>query len=565
MPRTMKFTPLRTPRGIRALLLAFLPTVGLGACAGVHGPSAYPLIPAPAHILAGKSDFQVRPETPIVLADTADAEMRRLADFWAAPVRAATGFPLPVVGASGVVGGTEEAVAAEVPSIRLALETAGPREGYHLIIAPQEISLTAADHAGISYGLQTLTQLLPSDLEEKGSPRRSIKKLKIPAGVIDDAPRFPYRGMHLDVGRHFFGPTFVMRYIDLLARYKINRFHWHLTEDQGWRIEIKRYPKLTRVGAWRAQTQVGREREPFRGDGQRYGGYYTQDEIREIVAYAQERYVTIIPEIEMPGHSLAALAAYPELACTEGPFQVGERWGVYEDIYCPKEETFEFLKNVLLEVMDLFPGEYIHIGGDEAPKKRWEESSVAQEVMRREGLADEDELQSWFIHRIETFLNEHGRRLIGWDEILDGGLAPDATVMSWRGTQGGIEAARQGHDVIMTPYSHLYFDYYQGDPEKEPLAIGGYLPLDSVYSFEPIPEELTPGEARHILGAQANVWTEYMKTEDQVEYMVFPRLFALAEVVWTPEKNKDLHAFRRRLKWHLRRLKAMGVNFRPPD
>jgi hexosaminidase len=292
----------------------------------------------------------------------------------------------------------------------------------------------------------------------------------------------------------------------------MNRFHWHLTEDQGWRIEIQKYPRLTEIGAWRKETMVEKNFDPYVGDGIPYGGFYTQDEVREIVAYAAERHVTVVPEIEMPGHSTAALAAYPELACTEGPFEVSTIWGVKEDIYCPSEETFAFLEDVLAETMELFPSEYIHIGGDEVPKRRWEESELAQEVMRREGLADEHELQSYFIRRIEAFLLAHGRRLIGWDEILEGGLAPEATVMSWRGMEGGIEAARQGHDVIMTPTSHAYFDYYQGPAEEEPLAIGGYLPLKKVYEFEPVPEELTEEEGQHILGAQGNVWTEYIKT-----------------------------------------------------
>ncbi|HKJ01954.1 MAG TPA: family 20 glycosylhydrolase [Longimicrobiales bacterium] len=382
---------------------------------------------------------------------------------------------------------------------------------------------------------------------------------------VADAPRFPYRGMHLDVARHFFGPDFVKRYIDQLARYKINRFHWHLTDDQGWRIEIKRYPRLTEVGARRAETMVEKNFEPFVGDSTPYGGFYTQDEIRDVVAYARERYVTIVPEIEMPGHSLAALAAHPGLACTPGPFEVGTRWGVYEDIYCPREETFEFLENVLTEVMDLFPGPYIHIGGDEAPKARWEASDVARDVIRREGLADEEELQSWFVQRIARFLDAHGRRLIGWDEILEGGLAPNATVMSWRGTEGGIDAARQGHDVIMTPSSHLYLDFYQGDPAQEPLAIGGYLPLERVYAFEPVPAELTPAEARHILGAQGNLWTEYIATEEHAEYMAFPRALALAEVTWSPASARGFADFARRLPWQLDRLDAAGIHYRIPD
>jgi hexosaminidase len=370
--------------------------------------------------------------------------------------------------------------------------------------------------------------------------------------------------MHLDVGRHHFPVAFVKRYIDILAAYKFNTFHWHLTEDQGWRIEIRKYPRLTAVGGCRAETMLEKNFDPYVGDGVPYCAYYTQDEIREVVEYARARYVTVIPEIEMPGHSVAALAAYPELACTEGPFEVATVWGVKQDIYCPSEETFAFLEDVLTEVMELFPSRYIHIGGDEAPKARWEESELAQEVMRREGLADEHELQSYFIRRIERLLLASGRRLIGWDEILDGGLAPEATVMSWRGMDGGIEAARQGHDVIMTPTSHVYFDYYQGDPRFEPLAIGGLTTLEKVYGFEPVPEELTAEEARHVLGAQANLWTEYIKTPQYAEYMALPRMLALAEVVWSPKDARDWDSFAGRLPVELRRLDELGVNYRIP-
>jgi hexosaminidase len=371
--------------------------------------------------------------------------------------------------------------------------------------------------------------------------------------------------MHLDVGRHYFPVDFIKRYIDLLAAYRMNVFHWHLTEDQGWRLEIQGYPRLTEVGSCRAETILEKNFRPYVGDGIEYCGHYTQDEAREIVEYARERFITVIPEIEMPGHSVAALAAYPEFACTSGPFQVATRWGVMRDIYCPKEETFGFLEDVLREVMEIFPSPYIHIGGDEAPKTAWEESPFAQEVIEREGLADEEELQSWFIRRIEAFLNENGRRLIGWDEILEGGLAPDATVMSWRGMEGGIAAAREGHDVIMTPTSHVYFDYYQGDTLQEPLAIAGFTPLEKVYDLEPLPPELSPSEARRVLGAQGNVWTEYMKTTDYVEYMVLPRLLALSEVAWSPAERRDWRGFTKRIPPHLTRLAAGGYNFRVPD
>jgi hexosaminidase len=369
--------------------------------------------------------------------------------------------------------------------------------------------------------------------------------------------------MHLDVVRHFFPLEFVKKYIDLMARYKMNTFHWHLTDDQGWRIEITKYPKLTEVGGCRKETMVAKNFKPYVGDNTPVCGFYTQAEAREIVQYARERFITVIPEIEMPGHATAAVTAYPELACTPGPFEVATYWGVFEDIYCPKEETFAFLDEVLAEVTSIFPSQYIHVGGDEVPKVRWKESPIAQEIIKREGLKDESELQSYFIRRVEKMLNARGRRLIGWDEILEGGLAPDATVMSWRGTQGGIAAARQGHDVIMTPNSHLYFDHYQGDPATEPLAIGGNSPLEKVYAFEPMPAELTGAEARHVLGAQANLWTEYIPTPQQAEYMVFPRLLALAEVVWTPAQLRELEAFRVRLAGQLKALDRLGVAYRP--
>jgi hexosaminidase len=430
------------------------------------------------------------------------------------------------------------------------------REAYRLQSSPDAVTIESADPAGSFYALQTLTQLMAAD---------GAGTVSLPATDIEDAPRFAYRGMHLDVGRHFFDVEFVKHYIDLLSRYKMNRFHWHLTEDQGWRIDIEAYPRLTSVASCRPETIVEKNFDPFVGDGERYCGFYTREQIREVVAYAAERFVTVIPEIEMPGHSLAALAAYPSLSCGGESYEVGTRWGVYEDIYCPSEETFAFLEDVLSEVIELFPGEYIHIGGDEAPKRVWEESPVAQAVIEREGLADEHELQSYFIRRIESILAERGRRLIGWDEILEGGLAPDATVMSWRGTDGGIAAARQGHDVIMSPTSHVYFDYYQGDPETEPLAIGGFTPLEHVYGFEPVPDVLTSEQAQHVLGAQANLWTEYITTPEHAEYMAYPRAIALAEVLWSPRERTDWGSFSRRLAANLEHLDRLGVNYRPLD
>ncbi len=427
-------------------------------------------------------------------------------------------------------------------------------EGYRIWTQPGGVVVEAPTEAGLFYGLQTVRQLLHA-----GAPGT------VPRVQISDSPRFSYRGMHLDVARHFFPVAFVERYIDLLSRYKFNTFHWHLTDDQGWRIAIKGYPKLTEVGSCRRETVVGRNFNPYIGDSTRYCGYYTQAQVREVVAYAAARHVTIIPEIEMPGHAKAALAAYPELACTPGPFEVSTVWGVEEDIFCPSEATFAFLEGVLTEVMALFPGPYIHIGGDEAPKARWKTSDVAQSVMQRENLKNEEELQSWFTQRIERFLSAHGRRLIGWDEILEGGLAPEATVMSWRGVSGGIAAAQQGHDVIMTPTGAAYFDYAQGDPALEPFSIGGNLPLERVYAFEPVPSVLTPEQATHILGAQGNVWTEYIATTDRVEFMVFPRMLAMAEVTWSPASARDWERFIARLPAALAALDRLGVNYRVPS
>jgi hexosaminidase len=512
----------------------------------------FPVVPLPASITPMPGSLPLTALSRIAVSDPNDRELRDLAASTARSLRADAGLALSV--ASDPAGTT----AAGTVALRLSADASPGPEGYRLVVSPSGVTIDASAHAGLFYGVQTLRQLLPAD----ASPRDAART--IPAVTIVDEPRFSYRGMHLDVGRHLFPVAFIKRYIDLMAMYKMNTFHWHLTEDQGWRIEIAKYPRLTEVGSCRRETILEKNFDPYVGDGTPYCGYYTQDEIREIVAYAAERYVTVMPEIEMPGHSVAALAAYPELACTDGPFEVFTRWGVTEDIYCPKEETFGFLEDVLTEVMALFPSRYIHIGGDEAPKARWKESDVAQAVIRREGLADESALQSYFVRRIERFLSAHGRQLVGWDEILEGGLAPEATVMSWRGMEGGIEAARQGHDVIMTPGSHVYFDYYQGDPAFEPLAIGGFSPIDRVYAFEPVPEELTPEEARHVLGAQGNVWTEYMATSDYVEYMVFPRLLALSEVVWSPKDTRNWDGFAARLPAQFRRLDRYGVNYRVP-
>ena len=366
--------------------------------------------------------------------------------------------------------------------------------------------------------------------------------------------------MHLDCARHFFPKEFVKKYIDYLAMYKMNTFHWHLTDDQGWRIEIKKYPKLTEIGAWRNGSMIGHYSDQ-KFDDKRYGGFYTQEDIKEIVAYANQRHITIIPEIEMPGHAVAALASYPEYSCTGGPFEVGKIWGVLDDVFCPKDETFTFLENILSEVIALFPSKYIHIGGDESPKVRWKVCPNCQKRIKDENLKDEHELQSYFIQRIEKFVNSKGRKIIGWDEILEGGLAPNAAVMSWRGTEGGIAAAKQNHFVVMSPGSHCYFDHYQGEPKNEPIAFGGYTTVEKVYSFNPTPKELSTEEAKYILGAQANLWTEYIETPSHVEYMIFPRMLALSEVVWgtsNPEKFAD---FQNRMIQHFDVFDKKGINY----
>jgi hexosaminidase len=515
--------------------------------------TALSIIPAPVEAKMGEGYFTLTPSTSILIRDSRDS-LRPLADYLNDRLTTATWTELPVAGQLT----TTDSV------IQLKLDPDGTyenRESYRLSVTPGKIKIIAPTTTGIFYGIQSLLQLLPVQIaldDPTLVPQNT--EWQIPAVEIYDYPRFEYRGLHLDVARHFFPVSFIKKYIDLLAMHKMNRFHWHLTEDQGWRIEIKQYPKLTEVGAWRDSTLVGHY-GTGKYDNKRYGGYYTQGEIREVVQYAKERHITIIPEIEMPGHASAALAAYPELGCQpEKNYAVQSTWGVFEDIFCPSEQTFTFLENVLTEVMDLFPGKYIHIGGDEAPKTAWENSELAQQVINREGLKDEHELQSYFITRIEKFLNKNGRQIIGWDEILEGGLAPNATVMSWRGEAGGIKAAQEGHNVIMTPGSHLYLDHYQAEPETEPLAIGGFTPLEKTYGYDPVPDTLSKEEATYILGAQGNVWTEYMHSGGKVEYMAYPRASALAEVVWSPKEKQNWTNFLKRLQAHFKRFEYMGVN-----
>lgn len=430
-------------------------------------------------------------------------------------------------------------------------------ESYGLNISKNSVQISGAE-TGQFYALQTFMQLLPSAFRNE---------TKISAVAIADAPRFSYRGMHLDVGRHFMPVDFVKKYIDLMAQYKFNQFHWHLTEDQGWRIEIKKYPKLTEIGSRRKESHEGRYSPVFKGDGVPVEGFYTQEQIRDVVAYAKARKINIIPEIELPGHSSAALAAYPQFGCKENyEYKVQMTWGIFKEVFCPTDATFEFLEDVLEETIALFPDSpYIHIGGDEVLKDHWKESAFVQELKQKENLKDEHEVQSYFVRRIEKFINSKGKIMIGWDEILEGGLAPNAVVMSWRGEKGGIEAAKAKHNVIMTPTNYLYFDYGQGDPKFEPINIGNHLSLETVYSYNPIPKELTQEQAKYVLGAQGNLWTEYIKTPDKAEYMVFPRLLALSEVVWSPLESKNFADFKRRLPHHFARLDAQKVNYRIPE
>ncbi|EHQ24528.1 family 20 glycosylhydrolase [Mucilaginibacter paludis] len=431
-----------------------------------------------------------------------------------------------------------------------------PEGGYHLSITPDHITI-AGKGAGLFYGIQTLIQLMPTE-------RAGVAKL--PCVEIDDYPRLGYRGLHLDVSRHFFSIDFVKKYIDLMAAYKLNNFHWHLTDDQGWRIEIKKYPRLTQVGSQRSRTMIGNYHDhfPLQYDNTPYGGFYTQDQIREVVKYAADRYINVVPEIDMPGHSEAAVAAYPELSCEPTrTYKVGETWGGFPDIYCPTEYTFTFLENVLTEVMALFPSKLIHVGGDEVAKDAWRKSKFCQKLIKKLKLKNEEGLQSYFIQRIEKFVNSKGRTIIGWDEILQGGLAPNATVMSWTGESGGITAAQQHHNVIMTPGNYLYFDHAQGKSNLEPLSIGGYLSLQKTYNYNPVPVVLDPSDQKYIIGVQANIWTEYIATEYKLEYMLLPRLFALAEIAWTPLANKNYIDFAEtRVPVHLAKIDAAGLNYR---
>jgi hexosaminidase len=510
------------------------------------------VIPQPVKVSEHAGRFTLK-QTTVIWSDAASASIARQ---FARYVEPATGFTLRLR-----TGGAapEGSIAFEVDRT---LSRLGP-EGYALDVRPGRIIARAPEPAGLFYAVQTIRQLLPPEIFRE-APTAPIA-WTLPAVTIEDYPRFQWRGAHLDVGRHFMPKEFVKKYIDLLALHKLNVFHWHLTEDQGWRLEIKQYPRLTEVGAWRKETLVGRPRgqEERKYDGKRHGGFYTQEDAREIVAYAQARFIAVVPEIEMPGHAVAAIAAYPELGISGEPIEVATRWGVFSDILNAKPSTIQFMQNVLTEVMAIFPSRYVHIGGDEADKTKWKTSDEIQARIKELGLKDEHELQSWFIRQMDAFLTSHKRRLVGWDEILEGGLAENAVVMSWRGTAGGIAAARAGHDVVMAPTGNTYLDYAQSHDPGEPVGQPTVLPLDKVYAFDPVPDELEPAFAKHVLGGQAQVWTEYMADAKAVEYMAFPRLTALAEAVWTPKDRKDYTNFVSRLSAHLDRLRALDVSFHP--
>ncbi|HSC54521.1 MAG TPA: family 20 glycosylhydrolase [Phnomibacter sp.] len=505
------------------------------------------IIPQPAEISMQQGYFTIDANTAVKYA-AANASLKPAVEFLSASISHISGIQLPVNKAAQ-------------KNIELVLEksTTAMDESYSLQVSPTRIVITAKSYAGIFYGMQSLLQTLPQ--------ARTNAALQVPCMRINDKPRFQWRGMHLDVCRHFFSPDFVKKYIDLMAAYKLNTFHWHLVDDQGWRIEIKKYPKLTEVGAWR----VDQNDKPWSsrpqaqpGEPATYGGYYTQEQIKEIVAYAKTRSITIVPEIEMPGHVASAIASYPQLSCAQQP-QLPLTGGDYHNIasnYCPgNDSVYTFLQNVLTEVMALFPSAYIHLGGDEVDKSPWKKCARCQARIKKEGLKNEEELQSYFMTRMERFLISKKRNMIGWDEILEGGLAPEATVMSWRGEAGGIEAAKMNHKVVMTPGSPLYFDHYQAGPEGEPMGFGGMNTLKKVYNYDPIPSELPADKAGYILGAQANLWAEHITSALGIEYMILPRMLALSEVVWSPKEKKNFEDFNKRLVYHFRGFDQKGLRY----
>lgn len=506
------------------------------------------LIPLPAEIKQGTGFYTLTSATKVVLK-TDSAEIKRTCDFFLDLINPCTGLNI------GYASSSASSIIVELDSL-----IAHP-EGYRLKVTTRDITIQAQTPAGIFYAFQTLRQLLPPVIESRTMVAN--RRWVIPAVEINDAPRFPYRGLMLDVARHFYPVNDVRRFIDLMAMHKYNYLHLHLTDDQGWRIEIPGYPRFQSISAWRRETIVGHlNDEPRQYDGIRHGGYYTQEELMELVQYAADRYITIVPEIEIPGHATALLAAYPGYACWGGSFEVARDWGIFQNILCPREDTFLFLESLLNEVMKIFPGKYIHIGGDECPKDQWKRSEYCHNLKIQNYLQTDEQLQTWFMRRIARYVQSRGRQVIGWDEMIDGGNIDGATIMSWRGEDGGITAARNGNYVIMTPHRYCYFDYYQSNRRnEEPLAQTNYLPLSMVYQYEPIPGELIDDEKQYILGTQGNLWTEYIPDMHQAEYMAYPRACALAEVAWTPADKKSYGQFLNRLRGHSTRLELMNVNF----
>ena len=493
--------------------------------------------------------FNLSPTTRIVY-ERGNMDMKAISERLSDQIKKTTGYQLKIAEAGQ--GSLKNEISLRLKSD---LDSLG-NEGYTLSVSPEHIAVSANKPAGIFYGTETIYQLFTAE-KING---KSTTPILIPSVQIVDKPRFPWRGIMLDVGRYFYSVDFIKEYIDQIAMHKMNTFHWHLTEDHGWRIEIKKYPKLTEVSAWRDGTQFTRFKDHINPNP--HGGYYTQDQIRDIVKYAKARYVTVVPEVELPGHTLAVLVAYPELSCTGGPFKMPVSWAIQKDIYCAgNEKTFEFLENVLSEVADLFPSPVIHIGGDEAPKDRWKLCPKCQKRIKDEGLKDEHELQSYFIKRIEDFLRTKNKKIIGWDEILEGGLAPNAMVMSWRGEEGGIAAAKQHHEVVMTPNQFTYLDYYQGEPHQEPAAIAGLLTLEKVYSYEPIPAVLTAKEGSYIRGIQGNLWAEYVHSPEKAEYMTFPRAAAIAEIGWSQRQDKNWENFKQRMETQYKRYELEDINY----
>ena len=530
-------------------------TVIMTAALTLSAASGIPVIPEPQSVKLENGAFELNAGTVLY----SPAILKNLAGKLVAYLKPALGKSLSVSVDSST---SKNSI---ILSIDSSLLKRHGKEAYAISVTRDIVHISGGSPAGVFYGIQTLRQFLPPDTIITNKDLKPAEIYKIPCLKVLDYPRFKWRGLMIDPCRHFFPVKEIKRMLDVMALLKINVLHWHLTEDQGWRIEIKKYPKLTEAASVRAESpKLWHRRE---GDGKQYGPYfYTQEQVKDIVKYAGERFITVVPEIEMPGHSIAALAAYPELGCTGGPYKVRTRWGVEPNIYCAgNEKVFKFLQDVLSEVMQIFPSEFIHVGGDEAPKSVWKRCPKCQKRIKDEGLKNEHELQSYFIQRMDKFLASHGRRLIGWDEILEGGLAPGAAVMSWRGEKGGINAAKMNHDVVMSPTAYCYLDYYEAKGKVEPEAIGGFLPLSKVYSYNPVPNALSPGQAKHILGLQGNLWSEYIWTPDQLEYKAFPRACAIAEVGWTEKDRKNYNSFMNRLGPFLQRLKYMGINYRQPD